>query len=215
MPWHILQSHKFLLILATLKKGVLANSAHNFGLFLNPSVLLRSGRHIWRSHRISFCRHTIRQTREPQSLNRPPMATAISPIWGVPIKHRRVKPVMALQLVGSFTRSRPASARTELGKNIPAKFRESLSKCSAAHPKNALGRNISASLSQNLAECFYYTLYVGPFIWPILGRLTQSWSGYHNKDKFSCNLALPCAVPLFLPWYSVCAMKGRHDLCLP
>ena len=77
------------------------------------------------------------------------------------------------------------SIATELCKNIPAKFQESLSKCSAAHPKNALGRNISASLSQNLAECFYTTLYVGSFIWPILGRLTQSWSGYHNKDKFS------------------------------
>ena len=36
---------------------------------------------------------------------------------------------------------------TELFKNIPAKFPESTSKCSAAHPKNALGQNISASHS--------------------------------------------------------------------
>ena len=36
---------------------------------------------------------------------------------------------------------------TELCNNIPAKFRESPSKCSAAHPKNALRRNISASHS--------------------------------------------------------------------
>ena len=44
---------------------------------------------------------------------------------------------------------------TELCKNITAKFRESTSKCSAAHPKNALWRYISATWQ----ECFYKTLY--------------------------------------------------------
>ena len=43
-------------------------------------------------------------------------------------------------------------------KNIPAKFREPPSKCSAAHPENALWQNISASHSQNLAwQAFFYT----------------------------------------------------------
>ena len=49
----------------------------------------------------------------------------------------------------------------ELCKNIPTKFRESLSKCSAAHPKIALWHNISASYSPNLAGMFlhYSVLY--------------------------------------------------------
>ena len=41
--------------------------------------------------------------------------------------------------------------------NIPAKFRESLTKCSAAHPKIALGRNITASHPEIWQECFYTT----------------------------------------------------------
>ena len=45
---------------------------------------------------------------------------------------------------------------TELCKNIPAKFRELLSKCSAAHPIIALGRDISASHSQDLAGMFLH-----------------------------------------------------------
>ena len=47
---------------------------------------------------------------------------------------------------------------TELCKNIPDKFRESLSKCSADHLKISVWRNISASDSQNLAGIFF--LYV-------------------------------------------------------
>ena len=38
----------------------------------------------------------------------------------------------------------------KLFKNIPTKFRESPSKCSAAHPKITLWRNIPASHSRNL-----------------------------------------------------------------
>ena len=50
---------------------------------------------------------------------------------------------------------------TGLCKNIPAKFWESLSKCSAAHHKNALWRNISANRSQNLAGmCLHYSVHV-------------------------------------------------------
>ena len=41
-------------------------------------------------------------------------------------------------------------------KNIPAKFRESLSKCSAAHPKIALSHNISVRHSRNLAGMFLH-----------------------------------------------------------
>ena len=51
---------------------------------------------------------------------------------------------------------------TEMCKNIPAKFRESTSKCSAVHPKKALWRNISASHSQNLSRMFLHaTLLTG------------------------------------------------------
>ena len=39
---------------------------------------------------------------------------------------------------------------------MPAKFRESLAKYSAAHPKIALWRNISASHYQNLAAMFLH-----------------------------------------------------------
>ena len=46
------------------------------------------------------------------------------------------------------------SASTELCENIPAKLRESPSKCSAAHRKNVLWRNNSTSHSLNLAEMF-------------------------------------------------------------
>ena len=47
-------------------------------------------------------------------------------------------------------------------KNILDKFRESLSKSSAAHPKNALWRNFSASHSINLAGmCLLNSVYVG------------------------------------------------------
>ena len=46
---------------------------------------------------------------------------------------------------------------TELCKNIPDKFRESLSKCSADHLKISVWRNISASDSQNLAGMFFST----------------------------------------------------------
>ena len=45
---------------------------------------------------------------------------------------------------------------TELGKNIPPKFRDSLSKCSAARPKIALWRNISDNHSPNLAGMFLH-----------------------------------------------------------
>ena len=41
-------------------------------------------------------------------------------------------------------------------KNIPAKFQESPSKCSVAHPKNTLWHNISASPSRNLAGMFLH-----------------------------------------------------------
>ena len=44
-------------------------------------------------------------------------------------------------------------------KKNPAKFPESPSKCSAAHPKIALLRNISASHFETWQECFYTTLY--------------------------------------------------------
>ena len=44
----------------------------------------------------------------------------------------------------------------ELCKNITAKFRESPSNYSAAHPKNALWRNISASHSRDLAGMFLH-----------------------------------------------------------
>ena len=47
-----------------------------------------------------------------------------------------------------------------LCKKIPAKFQESLSKCSAVHPKIALWRKFSASHSRSLAGMFYTTLYV-------------------------------------------------------
>ena len=48
---------------------------------------------------------------------------------------------------------------TELCKNIPAKFRESPTKCSAPHPKNALWRNITASHSLNLPGRHIFTLF--------------------------------------------------------
>ena len=44
-----------------------------------------------------------------------------------------------------------STLNTELCINIPAKFWESLSKCSAAHPNMALWRNVSASHARNLA----------------------------------------------------------------
>ena len=43
-----------------------------------------------------------------------------------------------------------------LCKNFPAKFRESHTKCSAAHPRSAQWRNISASHSPNLAGLFLH-----------------------------------------------------------
>ena len=44
-------------------------------------------------------------------------------------------------------------------RDIPDKFRESFSKCSAARHKNSLWHNISASYSRNLAG-MYTTLYI-------------------------------------------------------
>ena len=46
---------------------------------------------------------------------------------------------------------------TKLCKNIPAKFRESPSICSAAHPKIALWQNISAGHSWNLPGIFLHS----------------------------------------------------------
>ena len=45
---------------------------------------------------------------------------------------------------------------TDLCKNIPARFGESLLKCAASHPKNAKLRNVSASHSPNLAVMFLH-----------------------------------------------------------
>ena len=50
--------------------------------------------------------------------------------------------------------SQATISNTKLCKNIPAKFCESLSKCSAAHPKIALWSNISACHSQNPSGMF-------------------------------------------------------------
>ena len=49
---------------------------------------------------------------------------------------------------------------------MSAKFRDSSSKCSAAHPKTALWRNISASHSQNLTGMFLHNSVNGVVIAP-------------------------------------------------
>ena len=68
---------------------------------------------------------------------------------------------------------------TELRKNIPVEFQESLSKCSAAHPKYALWRNISASQSRNLARMFFhYSVQSFPGVgtpW-----ITLKWDDFHQ-----------------------------------
>ena len=52
--------------------------------------------------------------------------------------------------------SNPGTYNTESCKNTPAKFRKSLSTCSAASPKIALWRNISTRHSPNLAGMFLH-----------------------------------------------------------
>ena len=52
---------------------------------------------------------------------------------------------------------------TELCKNIPAKFRKSISKCSAAHPKWHYGAIFQRTTPKSWQECFYTTLYFTHF----------------------------------------------------
>ena len=83
-----------------------------------------------------------------------PIITFTSPS---PLVLARVPPVFHRHLICRINTGRSHwfwGSCTGLCKNIPAKFRESPSKCSAAHPRNALWRNISASHSPNLARMF-------------------------------------------------------------
>ena len=65
------------------------------------------------------------------------------------------------------------SISKEVCKNIPAKFRESSSKCSEAHPKNALWCKISASHSQNLAGMFLHYPVEGMYVFLPNRKLTD------------------------------------------
>ena len=75
---------------------------------------------------------------------------------------------------------------TELCKNIPAKFRESPSKYSAAHPKNALWRNISAIHSRNLEGIIlhYSVSYLG-IIYIVFQLKAFDLTQYFRRHKFT------------------------------
>ena len=72
-------------------------------------------------------------------------------------------------------RKSPPPLCTELCKNIPAKIRESLSKCFAAHPKYALRCNILVCHSRNPAEmCLRY--FVPPLSPPNVDTPGINWT---------------------------------------